>query len=86
MKRVFIEIEVIAYFDEKGKVRPYRFRYEYLGEKVIVVVDRIIHSDIDMFCGNPMLIYDCSAEINKTKRVLQLKYEVKTHRWYLTKL
>lgn len=54
----------------KNKVYMVYFRYEYHGEKVIVVVDRIIHSDIGMFCRNLMLIYDCSAEINHTKQVL----------------
>lgn len=85
MKSVFKEIEVIAHFDIDGSIRPYRFKYETPDGNVVVVIDKIIHSAKSRYGGFFSLVYDCRVTINDIARMIQLRYDIASCKWCISK-
>lgn len=86
MKVVAKKIEMIAYFDKDGKVKPLRFRLEEDDANTVVKINKIITIDSEKYCGNKMLVYTCSAVINNVEKVFEIKFDIEGHRWILFKI
>ncbi len=82
MKVCMIPIEMIAWFDIPGTLRPIRFRHE--GN--VVKVEQIIKISEEKLAGNRMKIYECQSEINGAVKPFELKYELQTCKWFLYKI
>lgn len=87
MKVIAKPVEMIAHTNEKGEIRPYRFRMQ-LGEDPLKVVkiDRILSTEREKFAGNPMILYRCAYVENDIEKILELKYELNTCKWILFKM
>lgn len=86
MKVVAKKIEMIAYFDEDGKIKPIRFRLKEDDSNTVVKINKIITIDSEKYCGNKMLVYTCSAVINNVEKIFEIKFDIEGHRWILFKI
>lgn len=76
-------IQVIAWFDEKGKIRPVKFRYEDEGELRVVVIDEILNREFKKLGGNPTWTFTCTSTINDVKSIYDIKYDPLSNIWVL---
>jgi len=87
MKIVAQPIEVVSYTDNKGSIRPIRFRMQIEDEPMQVIkVDKIIVKETEKLAGNLMIVYKCQSLIDNVIRPFELKYELNTCRWMLYKI
>ena len=86
MKVVAKNIEMIAYFDVTGKIKPIRFRLEEDSRQKVIRISKIIKTDTEKFCGNKMMVYTCSAVINNVEKIFELKYDIEKMKWILFKI
>lgn len=87
MKVIAKPIEVISYTDDKGIVRPLRFRLQREDETAKVIkIDKVIVSQLEKLAGNPMLVYKCQSLIDNVMRQFEIKYELNTCKWMLYKV
>jgi hypothetical protein len=82
MRSLMQPIEVIAWFDIPGTLRPIRFRHD--GN--VVKVGQIIKISEEKIAGNRMKIYECQSEIHGQMKRFELKFEMGTCKWYLFKM
>lgn len=85
MKSVFKKIEVIAHFDAEGKIRPYRFKYETPDGNIVVTIGKIVHSAKRQDGGYYAFVYDCRVTINNVMRMVQLKFDIDSCKWHISK-
>lgn len=87
MKVYMQPIESIVWFTREGV--PHPLRYRILTEDKTyqtVKVARVIARTEEKAAGNRMLIFRCEGEINGLLKILELKYEINTCKWYLYKI
>ncbi len=82
MKIVMKPIEMIAWFSKDGIATPVRYKLE--GK--VIKVEQVTSRSEEKLAGNRMIIYRCQSEINGELRPFELKYELRTCKWYLFKL
>ncbi|WP_018305494.1 hypothetical protein [Desulfitobacterium hafniense] len=81
MRVIMKPIEMIAKFKD-GNPTPARFSYN--GRTIDV--EQIIERRAEILAGNPMKIYSCQSEIDGKLKRYELKFELKTCRWFLYKM
>ena len=86
MKVVAKNIEMIAYFKSDGMINPIRFRVEEESRWEVIKINKIISTDTEKLCGNKMMVFTCSAFINNSEKIFELKYDVEKCRWILFKI
>jgi hypothetical protein len=86
MKVVSKSVNMIAWFQEDGKIRPLKFKLEEDENCEIIKVDQVINAQVEKYAGNVMQVFDCQSEINGVLKRYQLKYEIETTRWILFKI
>lgn len=87
MKIVARPIEVVSYTDNKGDVRPLKFRLQTETEtEMVIKVDKIISREIEKLAGNPMLLFRCQSLIDNVQKQFEIKYELQTCKWMLYKI
>ena len=79
-------VEAIAHFDEEGKPTPYRIKVQENEKSVVIKIKKVISFQSTELVGNKLYVYECNALLHEQDRFLQLKYEVKTCRWFLSKI
>ena len=85
MKVLMKPIDMIAWFDNKGKPTPIRFRH-YADGSAIVINVRIQSQDEEKLAGNRMIIYHCQSVIDGFEKIFDLKYEINTCKWFLYRM
>lgn len=78
MKLLNHPINLIAIFDEKGNIKPYKFKHE---DKT-VTVQRVMKSYEGKVAGNKRIVFVC---MHNGKDIYELKYELNNHKWFLYK-
>lgn len=87
MKVVGKPIEMVAWFENGGKVNPIKFRIENEEDIIsIVKINKVIKRENEKLAGNPMKLFTCTGIINGVEKIFELKYEVNTCRWILFKI
>jgi hypothetical protein len=87
MKIVAKPIEVVSYTDDKGDIRPLRFRIQNEDQTTKVVrVDKVITKETEKLAGNYMLVFKCQSLIDNIQRLFEIKYELQTCKWILFKI
>ena len=84
MNKIIIPAEVIVHFDTEGKITPYRIRFEDGGIKIIKI-SKLLKRTINTFAGNPVEIYECSAQKNGCEILFILNFERNINKWFLSK-
>ena len=87
MKVLAQPIEVISYTNDKGDIRPLRFRLQIGDEPMQVMkIDKVIFKQKEKLAGNPMILYRCQGRDGDTEKTFEIKYELDTCRWMLYKI
>ena len=87
MKVLALPIEVVSYTDNKGAIRPIRFRMQIGDEPMQVIkIDKVIVKDTEKLAGNNMLVYKCQSTIDNVIKLFEIKYEIATCKWILFKI
>ncbi len=86
MDIVMKPVEMIAWFSKDGTPNPIRYRFEERGDNLVVKVDRVISIDEENLAGNRMYVYRCKSHLNNRLRVYELKYEITSCRWFLSRI
>jgi len=82
MKNVSKEIEVIAYFDSDGRIKPLKFRIEEDGNYQIIKISKIISASIE----NRMIVFNCNSVIGEVEKIFEIKYDIENCTWILWKI
>lgn len=86
MKVVAKKVEMIAYFEEDGKIKPIRFRLKEDDGYKVIKINKIITIEMEKLCGNKMWVYTCSAVINNVEKIFEIKYDIEGCSWMLYKI
>jgi len=87
MKVLMKPIEMIAWFTQDGLPTPVRFRMEQPdGSYIVIRVARTITRKEEKLAGNPMIIFTCQSIINGVEKLYEIRYELKTCKWYVYKI
>ncbi|HEY8805761.1 MAG TPA: hypothetical protein VIM42_11780 [Clostridium sp.] len=87
MKVLALPIEMVSYTDNKGNIKPVRFRMQIGDEPMQVIrIDKVIVKDTEKFAGHIMLVYKCQSLIEDVSKLFEIKYELSTCRWILYKI
>lgn len=87
MKVLALPIEMVSYTDNKGSIRPIRFRMQIGDEPMQVIkIDKVIVRDTEKLAGNIMLVYKCQSLIDNVTKLFEIKYELATCKWILYKI
>ncbi len=86
MKVVAKKVEMIAYFEEDGKIKPIRFRLKEDDGYKVIKINKIITIEMEKLCGNKMWVYTCSAVINNMEKIFEIKYDIEGCSWMLYKI
>ena len=87
MKVLALPIEVLSYTDDKGSIRPIRFRMQINDEPMQVIkIDKVIVKETEKLAGNIMIVFKCQSLIDNVIKLFEIKYELATCRWILFKI
>ncbi|SET05600.1 hypothetical protein [Anaerobranca gottschalkii] len=86
MKVVMKPIDMIVWFNQEGKPRPIKYRFESEEGNQVIKVDNVLTVNQERLAGNIMLIFKCQSIINGIEKIYELKYEKATCKWFLYKI
>lgn len=86
MKVVCKPIEMIAWFEKNGEIHPIRFKVLENDQVKVIAIQRVQAVHLEKLAGNPMYVFDCQSHIDGLVKIYQLKYEVRTCKWFLFKI
>lgn len=87
MKVLAQPIEMISYTNDRGEIRPIRFRIQTEdGTVKVIKIDKVMVKEIEKLAGNQMIVFNCQSVINNDIRRFEIKYELKTCKWILFKI
>jgi hypothetical protein len=82
MKVVSKKIEVIAYFDIDGSIKPIKFRIEENDTYKVIKIEKIISTQLE----DRILIFKCSSIISDREVIFEIKYDIENFTWILWKI
>lgn len=74
-----IKIDVIAFHDSKGNIRPYRIRLLEEDEYTVIDIKRLLHTNKI----KDITSYKCEILINNMLKNITLEFHRMTLTWYL---
>lgn len=78
------KIEVIASCDTCGRLRPLRIRFEGEDHQLYRMhIDQIISVREVAYVGVEALIYLCRGQQEERRRIMELRYNIRSHDWSL---
>jgi hypothetical protein len=87
MKVLALPIEVVSYTDNKGSIRPIRFRMQIDDEPMQVIkIDKVILKETEKLAGNIMIIFRCQSLIDNIIKLFEIRYELSSCKWILYKI
>ncbi|WP_243156051.1 hypothetical protein [Clostridium sp. C2-6-12] len=82
MKVVSKEIEVIAYFDIDGSIKPIKFRIDENDTYKVIKIEKIISTQLE----DRILLFKCSSFISDREVIFEIKYDIDNFTWILWKI
>ena len=77
-------VDVIALYSANGDIRPLRFRMEDDKHRLLAVdIDEVISSRLIQYVGIEARVFLCRATVEGQKRLFELKYTIRSHKWSL---
>lgn len=87
MKVYMKPIKVRADVDPDGSITPIKFKIETPEKEFVTVrIKHIQFREEEKLAGNRMIIFRCEVEENHIEKIIELKYEINTCKWYLYKM
>lgn len=78
---MFKRIEMIAYFNKDGDIRPIRFKYD----DDVIKIDRINYINRFMHTGVLTFVYNCTTYGENSKKIYDLRYNRDDNSWFFLK-
>lgn len=78
------DIQVIAWFDESGKITPLKFKYEE-NENIVISINRVIERTFEKIAGGQLWNFKCISNIKGIEREYLIKYDVLHGKWKIFK-
>lgn len=79
MKVISKGIEVVAYFDIDGSIKPLKFRIEENDTYKVIKIEKIISTQWE----DKILIFKCSSVIGDREMIFKIKYDIEKFTWIL---
>lgn len=77
-------IQMIAWFDENGKINPIKFKYEEENEGTkVICINNILNRSFEKLAGNFMWKFTCTSIVDDTEYIYNIKYDLINCRWLL---
>lgn len=77
-------VDVISLCSADGTLRPLRLRVPEEDESLLRVdIEEIVKTSEVEFVGMEATIFLCRATIGEQRCLFELKYALRTHKWYL---
>ncbi len=87
MKLLMKPVEMILSSGRDGALRPLRFRWTAEdGETHVINIDRVLSTKEEKLAGNPMFVFDVQSHIAEEDRRFEMKYEIRTRIWYVSRM
>ena len=87
MKLLMKNVDMICVSTREGRISPLKFRLpDDRGGSSVVKIDRVLKRGEQKIAGNRMLVYTVQSVIRNVETVYEMKYEVATCKWYISKL
>ncbi len=80
-------IEMICLTSDHGTLRPLRFRWlAEDGTPQVIRIDRVLSMKEEKHAGNRMLVFDVQSQRDGMDHRFEMKYELRTMIWYLSRM
>lgn len=77
-------IQVIAWFDDKGKINPIKFKLETEEEEIkVIFIDKILNREFEKLAGTPMWKFTCKSLVNGVEQNYKIKYDLLSSKWII---
>ena len=87
MRMLMKNVDMICISTRDGTISPLKFRMpDGRGETIVVKIDRVLIRDEQKIAGNRMLVYKVQSLIGDIEKVYEMKYEIATCKWYISKM
>lgn len=86
MKVLMRPIEMIFVSTTSGKLTPIKFKLPTDKGDMVIKIDKIIKSQEEKISGNNIISYTCQSTIARSERLFELRYEIRSCRWFLFKI
>lgn len=86
MKVLNKSIDVLCLFDVTGVPEPIRFRVTDNDGEPQVAKLRVIKREFEKLAGNKMYVYTCQSVIDNEMKILTIKYELDSCKWFIYKM
>lgn len=83
MNKISKTVEMVAWFDDKGKINPVKFRVEEDEDTKVIKINRVLNREYERIAGNPMWKFTCSSIIDGIESNYNLKYDLMNCKWLL---
>ena len=86
MQQVLQPVDVIAVHSSDGQMRPIRLRVENEEQgRIRMDIEEVIKTTEISYVGAEATVFVCRAKVGKRSVILELKYRLRSHSWYLLK-
>jgi len=79
-------IEMIFVSTTAGKLTPVKFKLPTDKGELVIKIDKIIKSQEEKISGSNIITYVCQSTIAGEERLFELRYEIRSCRWFLYKI
>ncbi len=87
MKLIMKNVDMICVSTKDGVLSPIKFRMtDKRGDTVVVKIDSVLERGEQRIAGNRMLVYKVQSLIADIEKVYEMKYEVASCKWYISKI
>ena len=84
MEQNICPVDMICMCSANGDIRPLRFRMEDDKHRLLAVdIDEVISSRLIQYVGIEARVFLCRATVEGQKRLFELKYTIRSHKWSL---
>ena len=83
MNKISKTVEMVAWFDDKGKINPVKFRVKEDEDTKVIKINRVLNREYERIAGNPMWKFTCSSIIDGIESNYNLKYDLMNCKWLL---
>ena len=82
-----LPVRVLTVCGADGKMQPLRFQLEDEKHQVqTVAIEQIVSVREVQYVGIEALVFLCRAEFGGGRRLFELRYTIRTHRWVLLRM
>ncbi|KNY26363.1 hypothetical protein [Pseudobacteroides cellulosolvens] len=79
-------IEMIYMSTTAGKLTPIKFKMPTDKGELVIKIEKIIKSQEEKISGSNIITYTCQSTIAGSERLFELRYEIRSCRWFLHKI